>query len=87
MLCNVISRYVIVRCVISRYVILSSKLGCRCIKTTSQRVALRTVAKVEVTPPSGRCPGDVSICNIFRITSEIFWKKLLKVKKPTKEPN
>uniref|UniRef100_A0A3P9N6N8 Chemokine interleukin-8-like domain-containing protein n=1 Tax=Poecilia reticulata TaxID=8081 RepID=A0A3P9N6N8_POERE len=33
----------------------SSKLGCRCIKTTSQRVALRTVAKVEVTPPSGRC--------------------------------
>ncbi|XP_007547501.1 C-X-C motif chemokine 2 isoform X1 [Poecilia formosa] len=33
----------------------ASKLGCRCIKTTSQRVALRTVAKVEVTPPSGRC--------------------------------
>uniref|UniRef100_A0A3P9N6L8 Chemokine interleukin-8-like domain-containing protein n=1 Tax=Poecilia reticulata TaxID=8081 RepID=A0A3P9N6L8_POERE len=33
----------------------SASLGCRCIKTTSQRVALRTVAKVEVTPPSGRC--------------------------------
>ncbi|XP_043967436.1 C-X-C motif chemokine 2 isoform X2 [Gambusia affinis] len=33
----------------------ASKLGCRCIKTTSLRVAPRTVAKVEVTPPSGRC--------------------------------
>ncbi|XP_005803906.1 C-X-C motif chemokine 13 [Xiphophorus maculatus] len=33
----------------------ASKLGCRCIKTTSTRVALGTVAKVEVTPPSGRC--------------------------------
>ncbi|XP_032433407.1 C-X-C motif chemokine 2 isoform X2 [Xiphophorus hellerii] len=33
----------------------ASKLGCRCIKTTALRVALRTVAKVEVTPPSGRC--------------------------------
>ncbi|XP_054895697.1 C-X-C motif chemokine 2 [Poeciliopsis prolifica] len=33
----------------------ASKLGCRCIKTTSLRVAVRTVAKVEVTPPSGRC--------------------------------
>uniref|UniRef100_A0A3P9N6V4 Chemokine interleukin-8-like domain-containing protein n=1 Tax=Poecilia reticulata TaxID=8081 RepID=A0A3P9N6V4_POERE len=54
----------------------TSKLGCRCIKTTSQRVALRTVAKVEVTPPSGRCPGDVSICKkqntILRLTERLI---------------
>ncbi|KAM4746738.1 alveolar macrophage chemotactic factor [Anableps anableps] len=32
-----------------------SRSGCRCIKTTSLRVAPSNVAKVEVTPPSGRC--------------------------------
>ncbi|XP_012720777.2 C-X-C motif chemokine 10 isoform X1 [Fundulus heteroclitus] len=33
----------------------SSRSGCRCLRSTSYRVAPSTIAKVEVTPPSGRC--------------------------------
>ncbi|XP_047238167.1 C-X-C motif chemokine 13 isoform X1 [Girardinichthys multiradiatus] len=33
----------------------SSRSGCRCSKTILHRISVNNVAKVEVTPPSGRC--------------------------------
>ncbi|KAF7205296.1 C-X-C motif chemokine 13 [Nothobranchius furzeri] len=33
----------------------SSRSGCRCLRTISQPVRHNAVAKIEVTPPSGRC--------------------------------
>ncbi|XP_015229096.1 PREDICTED: C-X-C motif chemokine 13 isoform X1 [Cyprinodon variegatus] len=33
----------------------SSRSGCRCLKNSFHRISPLNVAKVEVTPPSGRC--------------------------------